>query len=361
MKRKITEVSIFEFFLCMFVILIHVLSEGVSMFPRWSVLSIVFFTVTRLTTFAVPAFIFTSALKLFYKYSENKFTYFSFLLNRIRKIFIPYVLCVILYYIVFVYIFNYYDFNPVSLIEYILNGDLSAQFYFVVLIMQFYLLMPLWVIITKYNSKLFGVLIAVLAFAATVFFRTYEISADYTHKIFPSYLIFWVLGMYAGLYYNEFIAFLRKYKILLYVGWLILAIAHCVISYMEYAGLITASYSAVIVVLFCLFSTFGFYQYSYGLTMSLESRGKGFLISISAASYDIYLIHCLIITAALEIMNNMNITDTMTRFVVSTAVTYAISIILCVLIATVYRNLKSSMLRGSARRARKKAARKRYL
>ena len=110
MKRKITEVSIFEFFLCMFVILIHVLSEGVSIFPSGAYFQSYFLPSQRLTTFAVPAFVFTSALKLFYKYSENKFTYFSFLLNRIRKIFIPYVLCVILYYIVFVYIFNYYDF-----------------------------------------------------------------------------------------------------------------------------------------------------------------------------------------------------------------------------------------------------------
>lgn len=34
MKRKITEVSVFEFFLCMFVILIHLLSEGINVFPN---------------------------------------------------------------------------------------------------------------------------------------------------------------------------------------------------------------------------------------------------------------------------------------------------------------------------------------
>ena len=92
MKRKITEVSVFEFFLCMFVILIHLLSEGINVFPKWSVLSIVFFTVTKLTTFAVPAFIFTSALKLFYKFSERKFTYAPYLLDRNIKIYLPYII-----------------------------------------------------------------------------------------------------------------------------------------------------------------------------------------------------------------------------------------------------------------------------
>ena len=117
MKRKITEVSVFEFFLCMFVILIHLLSEGINVFPKWSVLSIVFFTVTKLTTFAVPAFIFTSALKLFYKFSERKFTYAPFLLDRIRKIYLPYIIMVVIYYIIFVYAFHIYEFNPVSLIK----------------------------------------------------------------------------------------------------------------------------------------------------------------------------------------------------------------------------------------------------
>ena len=42
MKRKITEMSVFEFFLCMFVILIHLLSEGVDTLPKWSFWSVLF-------------------------------------------------------------------------------------------------------------------------------------------------------------------------------------------------------------------------------------------------------------------------------------------------------------------------------
>lgn len=214
MKRKITEVSVFEFFLCMFVILIHLLSEGINVFPKWSVLSIVFFTVTKLTTFAVPAFIFTSALKLFYKFSERKFTYAPFLLDRIRKIYLPYIIMVVIYYIIFVYAFHIYEFNPVSLIKYILNGDLSAQFYFVVLIMQFYLLMPLWILLSKHKSKLFNTIIIFIAVVCSIGFRMLISSTEYTHKIFPSYLVFWILGMYAGMYYNEFLRFLSKSRLL---------------------------------------------------------------------------------------------------------------------------------------------------
>lgn len=361
MKRKITEVSVFEFFLCMFVILIHLLSEGVNVFSKWSVLSIVFYTVTRLTTFAVPAFIFTSALKLFYKFSERRFSYMPFLIDRIRKIYVPYIIMVIIYYIVFVYAFHIYSFNPVSLIKYILNGDLSAQFYFVVLIMQFYLLMPVWILISKNKSKKFHTVIAIITLIITIGFRMFLSYDEYIHKLFPSYMIFWILGMYAGMYYNEFIRFLSRSQLMVYAGWLVFAILHSVTSYMEYCGVINNSLSAVFVVFFCLFSTFGFYQYAYGLTESLESRGKGFFISISAASYSIYLVHCLIITSTQEIMNTFGLENTILRFVITAVVTYSLSIIFCVLIATFYRNIKASLSRSSARKSRKKAARKRYL
>ena len=40
-KRKITEISVYEFYMCMFVITIHLLSDGVDNFARWSAESII--------------------------------------------------------------------------------------------------------------------------------------------------------------------------------------------------------------------------------------------------------------------------------------------------------------------------------
>ena len=227
--------------------------------------------------------------------------------------------------------------------------------------MQFYLLMPLWILLSKHKSKLFNTIIIFIAVVCSIGFRMLISSTEYTHKIFPSYLVFWILGMYAGMYYNEFLRFLSKSRLLVYAGWLVFAILHCVTSYMEYGGVINNPFSPTIVILFCLFSTFGFYQYAYGLTESLESRGKGFFISISGASNNIYLVHCLIITSTYEILNGIKVTDTISRFIITAVITYALSIIFCVISATLYRNFKSSFQRSSARRSRKKAARKRYL
>ena len=394
MKRKITEISVFEFFMCMFVIAIHLLSEGVDAFPKWSVSSIVFLSLTKLMTFAVPGFVFTSAIKMFYKYGDRKFNYPKFLLGRILKVYIPYILAVTLYYVVFVYAldldgFNHFDIH--ELIGFIINGNISAQFYFVILIVQFYLLMPLWILAGRAKSKVFAIIFAGISLVVTVLSRMYfpQISAtvinwasgiqlpfqnplagmeisvlalsEYTNKFFTSYLVFWVAGMYIGLDYDRFSEIIKNAKVTIYVGWFILAVSHCILSYMKLGGLIFYSFESIIVVLFCLFSILGFYIYTENLTVSLEKMGKGFLTSISNASYEIYLVHCLIITLVYYYMGHFEIEGTMLKFWIATGITYTVSIIFCVLESTLQTNIRLKYQKASAERARKTARRKRYL
>lgn len=362
MKRKITEISVFEFFLCMFVILIHLLSEGVDTFPKWSFWSVLFSSLTRLTSFAVPGFVFTSAIKLFYKYDTVKrFPYGRFLFDRVKKICVPYVIAITLYYVVFVWVLKMYQFRWDQLLHFILTGDISAQFYFVILIIQFYLLMPIWFLFSRFSNRVFGSILIVLSFAITILFRMYFPYTASIHKIFPSYLIFWIIGMYVGLHYEGFETFIQKNKIPIYLGWLITAIGHCVLSYMQFGGLITYKFAPFLVVFFCFFSIFGFYSYARELTISLEQRGKGLLTSISQASYDIYLNHCLIIIVASRFLTDMDLDHTLQRFGIISVVTYGLSIFICVLQATIYANLRARRLRISATKARKMARRKRYL
>lgn len=362
MKRKITEISVFEFFLCMFVILIHLLSEGVDTLPKWSFWSVLFSSVTKLTTFAVPGFIFTSAVKLFYKYGDVKhFSYPRFIFDRFKKICIPYLIAVVIYYSVFVWILKMYRFDTDQLVGFVLSGDISAQFYFVILIIQFYLLMPLWLAFSRVGGKAFAIFLSFAALAATIIFRMYYPYAGAVHKIMPSYLIFWILGMYAGLNYDAFENMILKSKVIIYPCWLVLAVTHCILSYMQFGGRIAYKFAPVMVVLFCFFSIFGFYIYARDLTISLEKRGKGLLMSISGASYDIYLNHCLFIMVIGRILTDADIDNVLQRFAITAPLTYFLSIIICVLQSTIYNNVRSKYLRASATRARKTARRKRYL
>lgn len=392
MRRKITEISVFEFFMCIFVISIHLLSEGVDAFPKWSVPSITFLSLTKLMTFAVPGFVFTSAIKLFYKYSERKFNYFRFMADRFLRICIPYILVVCLYYVVFVYVLDldgFHRFDIQELMGFILRGDISAQFYFVLLIVQLYLLMPIWILASRIKSNIFHVVFIVCAFVITVLSRLYFpqwseavlqalkntnlpffkditiptkiVLATYTNKAFTSYLIFWLTGMYIGINYEKFAEMIMSAKPIIYIGWLILAVSHCILSYMQFGGLIKYSFDSIIVVLFCFFSIFGFYIYTSNLTYSLEQMGKGFLTSIANASYDIYLIHCLVITVVNYYLGHIEIDNTMHRFLINAGITYTFSIVFCVLQSTIKTNIKLAYSRRSSEKSRKIARRKRYL
>lgn len=395
-KRKITEISVFEFFICMFVILIHLLSEGTDVFPKWSGLSVVFFSLTKLMTFAVPGFVFTSAIKQFYKYGGRKFNYPKFLLGRFLKVYIPYVVAVCIYYAVFVYVldldgFDSFDFR--QLLGFILRGDISAQFYFVILIVQFYVLMPLWILMGKSESNVLGISLIAVSLLITILSRMFFVQASsgivtflsglklpfanpfagmdttqikltlggYTNKVFTSYLVFWVAGMYIGMNYDKFAELVQESRPVIYIGWLVLALSHCILSYMQFAGLIRYSFEPVIVVFFCLFSIFGFYLYADGLTVSLEKMGKGVLTSIAGASYDIYLIHCLIITIVYYYLGHIEVESTLQRFWTAAGITYGFSIIFCGIESTIRTNIRLGMNRRSAARARKAARRKRYL
>lgn len=392
MKRKITEISVFEFFICIFVITIHLLSEGVDSFPKWSVSSIAFHSLTKLMTFAVPGFVFTSAIKLFYKYGDGKFNYPKFLLGRFLKVYIPYVIAVCIYYLVFVYAmhldgFGHFDFR--ELIGFILNGNISAQFYFVILIVQLYLLMPVWILLSRVKSKAFGFSLIGISLVITVLSRMYfpqcaeavlsfikglnlpfseyitvptlHALSGYTSKAFTSYLVFWIMGMYIGINYDKFWGFIISGKVVIYIGWFILAVSHCILSYMQFGGLIRYTFEPIIVVFFCFFSIFGFYVYTYNLTVSLENMGKGFLTSIANASYDIYLIHCLVISIMTYYLGHIEMENIMQRFLITSAVTYTFSIIFCVLQSTVKTNIKLARRRRLADKSRKMARRKRYL
>lgn len=396
MKRKITEISVYEFFMCMFVIAIHLLSEGVDAFPKWSAVSITFLSLTKLMTFAVPGFVFTSAIKLFYKYGDRNFNYPKFLLGRFLRIYLPYIAAVCIYYIVFVYLLEldgFHEFDLNELLGFILRGDISAQFYFVILIVQFYLLMPLWLLIIKAKSKTAAVISVLVSLAVTLLSRMYfpqlaafvlehikaldlpfanpaaevdipstmRMLGGYTNKVFTSYIVFWFAGMYIGISYEKITDAIIRNRPVIYLGWLILAVSHCILSYMSLGGIIRYTLEPVVVVMFCLFSIFGFYIYANNLTVSLERMGKGFLSSIAGASYDIYLIHCLIITIVSYYLGHFEVESVMARFWISAGITYSVSIILCVLKTTLQTNIKLSHHRRSAAKSRKTSRRKRYL
>lgn len=169
--------------------------------------------------FAVPLFFMISGFVLELNYHLHE-SYFAYLKKRFSRIFIPYVFWSLIY-----YFFVYAKGRDPDFLKSLLFGEASYQLYFIPSLLIFYLLFPL---IHKY-FKLIGNKWVIIILGIIELFLLYF---DYQYKSLPliypvgiallNYYVF-VLGISLARNQEKFIFFIRKWKLLLLSGTLILA------------------------------------------------------------------------------------------------------------------------------------------
>ena len=292
-KQRVNVISAFEVFLCLFVIFIHLSSEGVTYGNKAGLFAGIMFILNKSVSFVVPAFIFASALKLTLKYKDTPVT-LKYFIGRITKIYLPYVIWVVIYYAFFILI-HYEDFNPYTLAAYILNGTLVAHFYFIVAIMQFYILMPLFLYIAKKIPALIGLagaFVVTLSFIFFTFKNSFVFSFLPGDRWFLAYLIFWMMGVYFALNFKAFTDFLHNHKVIVWISCAFILITHIALSYANYIGsYIYNAYAAQTMhMIFCMALPCGF----YALCMQYTEPYQKFFRSIGKTTYYVYLSHLLV-------------------------------------------------------------------
>ena len=101
-KNKYCELDFFNAIACLFVILIHVVSIGIADFTAVSWKFATVFYPWKFAAYVVPGFLFTGAVKMALGFLPDKSTnYFLYIWRRIKKIYLPYVLWSLVYYVVF--------------------------------------------------------------------------------------------------------------------------------------------------------------------------------------------------------------------------------------------------------------------
>ena len=328
----------FEFFLCLFVIFIHVSSETVTYGDPAKAFTAVLFFCNRALSFVVPAFIFSSALKLTLKYKERRFTseYFS---GRITKIYLPYLFWVAVYYAYFIYI-GWETPDLRTLAMYAWDGTLAAHFYFVVIIMQFYILMPFLLWLAKKIPAFLGLAAAiVLTFA-------YRSLFPYEAGIFSflpgdrwaaAYLIYWFMGIYCALNFEAFNNFLNRHRASVYLSCAGFASAHLLLQYANLTGAYNyGGYFETAQIIYCAMLTCGFYTLCIPRRAARESgesppseapsRLGNFFGRAGAVTYYVYLSHVLVLLAVQSYL--LHPWEALAyKFAVKAAVVYAVPFI----------------------------------
>ena len=186
------------------------------------------------TRFAVPIFFFISAFGLFYGQSPSApFSYRDFLVRRGRAVMIPYLVWSLFYLIHDAYTYGV-GFPPLTALPGILFfGNAKYQLYFMVILIWFYLLMPLWrVLLARMTLPLLaGILALQIAFDYWSSFNTafnlyvYGLPEGTLLRALLFYrLNYWVihyvfiflLGGYIALHFDAFRAWMERNTMRLY-------------------------------------------------------------------------------------------------------------------------------------------------
>ena len=268
------------------------------------------------TRFSVPIFFFISAFGLFYNLDLSQpFVYKDFLKRRYKAVVVPYVVWS-LFYIVH-YCILWQDpgpLNPITILYDLFFGLANYQLYFMVLLIWFYLMMPMWVWAVKRldNVKLVWLLVAQIAINYLLCFiwNPYTIENPILNRFAIYHLNYWVihyvfiflLGGYLAVHMNGFMEFMAKYRSGIVVFFWLTVAAHLgyyyylltVRGYTPLEGVATAHQLAPTGIIYTLgaslffFTIFTLWQLPDFLRPVLSLLGKH--------SYFMYLAHPLALT-----------------------------------------------------------------
>ncbi|CAG7646658.1 hypothetical protein PAESOLCIP111_05214 [Paenibacillus solanacearum] len=210
-KPRLLELEIVRAVAIVAVVAIHATSEATVQLPFGSGPQLLYLTINKLCNFAVPVFIMVSGLVLFYRYDgdwsgRQAGRFYS---RRIRQVLFPYVFWSFFYYLYDQWMFerDRLHIDWAEFAELLPWADASYHLYFMIIIVQFYLLFPLLMWLCHSAGRLgreglpwLGLLVQALAYG-------------YNHWLEPipnmaslciNYFSVFALGAWIGLHYEAF-------------------------------------------------------------------------------------------------------------------------------------------------------------
>lgn len=288
-KSRLDEIVILRGLACLFVVLVHLTSEAAIDLKVGSISSILFSFINTSSTYVVPTFVFISGFTLYYRYKNSDLNLFKFYYRRFKSTLIPYVIWTILYYVLYIKLFNY-NFSLDFIFENLLFGTMVYHLYFVIIICQFYIAFPLILFLYKHFNVLLITILSLLINIFSIKFFNFEFADRFILK----YIFFFILGCNFALYKNKIDIFIRNNRVLIILLNIIVTLLYSAEVYLIRNYEITINPIGYTWHVFCLTSTI-FYYYISLILAEKSNSALDLLKDISFSSYTIYLAHPMLI------------------------------------------------------------------
>lgn len=340
-KDKLYELDYMRFIACFAVMIVHITATGVDQYIHGSFPYTLMLIINRSLKFTTPVFIFLSGVTSFYSYSyrNKKFEYLDFLKKRLSKVLLAYFIWCLIYYAAYIRL-GYYGVDIKFFVKSLLQGTMSYHLYFVIIIVQMYLIGPVFYFMLKNNKNRVIILIiaGILTYLSAEFIRF-----NLSDRLFLKYMVFYMLGIYVTMEYDKYLMWIKKNKVFIVTGYLMMSAIYVIVTYYN-----SVAYTFV----WFIFSSISvFLVYLIGLFLKTKLKNiYSFIKVFGQSSYYIYLMHPLILTIMIIFAGNnfLSVTDKILLYTFTVIPITVISCLTYTIIRNKLRKLKSKKAASAA-------------
>ena len=344
--KRILSLDIYKALAAIMVIVIHVTATPIVSLTSGAAATVLI-AANRFANPAVPMFVFASGLSLYYIYGDKGIVFTEFLKKRLPKILVPYLCWCSIYYAVFLYE-GIYSFSPQFFITAVFNGRMLYHLYFVVIIIQFYLVFG----VLQYVVKRYSAWIVLPLGIAINLLATQILPPSYMDRSFLTYLIYFLLGCCIAKNLELAEAFMQRHRVMISLGFFSLGGIYAYQFYEAQFFNIGARFIPGFYAYFSFCAVAVIFYYLVSIYIEAASKrarllGKG-LLDLSDGSYYIYLSHPLALIAAGLISTILGITGVIDQMILAFVLVWLTAVPLSIYYAKWKSGLKGATVLGKA-------------
>ncbi|QNU03888.1 acyltransferase family protein [Peribacillus butanolivorans] len=333
-KQYIGEIDTVRSIACLCVVLLHAINFGAGGgdYHEASGINKVWIAISSLLSFGTTTFIFISGMILAYSY-PNKLPK-NFYLERFKYIYLPFIFISLIFAL-------YNSLGNVSGMPKLFVFNLMGyQHWFILVVLQFYLLYPLFNrLFQRYSPKLILFIALLINVTYLGVFNLFQVPINnkYFNYLwlqgywapFFGWIFYFTVAYYAGRNYDNFVMLIKKNKKWLYVLLPISIVISLNVNEIETFGFGSKRIDMIMFSTIMIFIIFLFAK-KYKTPLILKV--------VSKYSFGIYLLHYLFLSIMDNLFKNLNIYSSLGYF--SILILFIISIICSIFIIYLANNFK---------------------